>query len=126
MRNNKGQTLVAFMLILPFLAMLVGFLFDYGIISTKRRKMENVVKDSITYGLTHEEENLEEKLNLLLQKNIENIQNEEITIEENKIEITVTTKEKSTYSVFMGKYIYEIKVHYKGYLKEDNIQIIKE
>lgn len=126
MKNNKGQTLVAFLLILPFLCLFCGFIFDVGLLNTEKRKIENVVKDSIEYGLTHTEENVSKNIEVLLKQNIEDVTINQINVSENKVEIEITKKQKSIYSIMVGKSIYTIKVHYAGYFVDSKIKYVKE
>lgn len=126
MKNNKGQALVTFLLVLPFLLMLCGFLFDVGLLNTEKRKMENVVKDSIQYGFSHQNENTKQNIEVLLKQNIEDVMINQINISESKIEIEITKKQKSFYSIMAGKNIYKIKAHYVGYLTESKITYGKE
>ena len=126
MKNNRGQTLVAFLLVLPVLCMLCGFVFDIGLLNIEKRRMENVVKDTIQYGLKHqEEEAIRKNLEVLLNQNLEDISNQEILIEENRIEIDLSKKQKSLYSIMTGKKIYTLNVHYTGYQNEEGIKFIK-
>lgn len=124
--NNKGQTLVAFLLVLPFLCLLCGFLFDLGLIQTEKRRMDNVVKDTIQYALTHQEENIRRNIEVLLNQNLDDVTVKEILIDDNKVEISISKKQKSLYSIMMGKKIYTIKTYYKGYMTEEGIKFTKE
>lgn len=125
--NHKGQTLVAFLLLLPFLCLTCGFLFDLGFVQTEKRRVDNVVKDTIQYALMNqEEENVRKNVEVLLNQNIDDITSKDILIDQNKVEITVSKKQKSLYSIMMGKQIYTIQTHYVGYLTEEGIQFTKE
>ena len=69
--NNKGQSLVIFVLILPLILALMGICIDIGIINSEKRKIENNVKSTITYGLNNiEDKNINNKMRKLLVKYI--------------------------------------------------------
>lgn len=125
--NNKGQTLVAFLLVLPFLCLFCGFLFDIGVLQTEKRRMDNVVKDTIQYALNHqEEENVRTNVEVLLNQNLDDIETKETLFDTNKVEILVSKKQKSFYSILMGRKIYTIQSHYVGYFINEEIKLIKE
>ena len=49
--NNKGQTLVAFIILIPVLIMIFTLVVDLGLLSIEKRKIDNEIKSTITYGL---------------------------------------------------------------------------
>lgn len=106
MGNNRGQSLVIFVLFLPIVVILLSALFDLGNDLINNAKIEYEIKDTIKYGLNHiEEENVKDKLETLLEKNIDEKGNVDIDNEVIKISI----KDKV----------------YTGY-KENNKIVIKE
>ena len=120
--NSKGQSLVVFVVLLPVLLLFMAFIFELGNITYLKNKYENEIKSTIEYGLKHQEdENLESKLNRLLDKNIEG--NKEISITENSIEIHITHNPNGIYSELF-KQQFEISLTYIGQF--DTGKIIKE
>ena len=121
--NNKGQSLVAFIILLPVIFILITGIWEISNISYKSTKIDKEIKSALNYGLKHiEEENIREKIETLLNKNIEGTK--EITIEENKIIIKTNYKYKNIYS----KYIKPIEINktYIGKKENDKIIIEKE
>lgn len=120
--NNKGQSLVVFVILLPVLLLFMAFIFELGNITYLKNKYENEIKSTIEYGLKHQEdENLESKLNRLLDENLEG--NKEINITESSIEIHITHNPNGIYSeIFKQKF--EIDLTYIGQFATG--QIIKE
>lgn len=47
--NNKGQTLVVFVLILPIILILLIGIIDIGSVSIEKRKINNVLDNAIEY-----------------------------------------------------------------------------
>lgn len=120
--NNKGQSLVVFVLILPVLLLLFALIWEIGNLGLTINKYETAIKDTIEYGLNNQnKENLEETLTSLLKANIEG----DIQIEiNNYIKINVTKKYNALYNnLFNHKF--DIDLTYIGY-KENNQIIIKK
>jgi len=120
--NNKGQTLVIFVIVLPILLITLTLIIDLGFMYIEKRNMENNVYDCLEYYLENiNEEDINNKVNKLLSKNIKNIDKLIINEEEDYVEIMVSKIRKSIYSIITNDT--EISVNYKGY-KEDK-RIIK-
>lgn len=113
--NHKGQSLVLFVLIMPFIFLLIVFVLEVGNLLVLENKYENDIKDVITYGLNNmKDDNIQIKLQNLLSKNIDADSN--IIIKDNTIEVSVLKKYK------ILKFNYNIDLTYEGH-KEDKIII---
>ena len=122
--NNKGQSLIVFVLLLPIIVLLIAIVADLGNLQVTKKKYENQIKNTINYGLKHlSDENINQKLNDLLNANID--ANNNIIIKNNLIQITVTSKEKSIFNQIIKK-TYDINLTYTGYIEDSNIKIKKE
>lgn len=55
--NNKGQSLVFFVILLPFIFLIFMAIFDIGNLLMIQNKYESDIKSAITYGLKHIDEN---------------------------------------------------------------------
>lgn len=123
--NKKGQVLVLFLILLPFLLLLVGFIVDIGLSYNEKRKMEHAITDSISYALDHiaeEEDTLKINITHLLNENIENLYEIRIEIKEKKIYLRV---EKRIDNIFLpNKQI--IKLSYQGEWIDGEKRIKKE
>ena len=51
--NNKGQTLVIFVIILPILLIMLTLIVDLGFMYIEKRNIENNVSDSLEYYLVN-------------------------------------------------------------------------
>lgn len=128
MKNNKGQVLVAFILLLPVLVMLLGLLVDCGYLYYEKRRVDNNLIDALKYGLNNIDEDanvLKSKIRKQLNLNIEDIQKLDIKIEDNIIEIELKKVKKGIFTVIFSKYQYDISGHYKGYKDMEKIIIRK-
>ena len=124
--NNKGQTLILFVMILPLLFILLCLVVDIGLLYSEKNKLDNIVKENIEYFLENNIEDAEDELNKLLYKNIDNVKIENIDFRDNKLKVEVTKKYKSIFSNILNKDFYKIKVSYIGYKLENKIIIEKE
>ena len=115
--NNKGQSLIIFVLILPVLLLLITLVFEIGNLNYSVNKYKKEIKRTIEYGLNNiEKDNLEEILTNLLKSNIKG----QINIEINNQKIKINVKDKI---LFNNKF--DINITYIGY-KENNKIIIKQ
>ena len=118
--NNKGQTLVIFVIILPILLIMLTLIIDLGFMYIEKRNIENNVYDSVEYYLENiAEEDINNKVNKLLDKNIKDIDKLIINDEEEFVEIKVSKIRKSIYSIIINNT--EISVKYKGYKESKRI-----
>mgnify|MGYP004515631745 FL=1 len=117
MMNNKGQTLVIFVLILPLILLIISILFSYGNLLLTKKQIENNIVYTINYYFDHEyenknESNMEEiksKLKYIIEKNIKYV-NLIIEIKDDSIDISI---EKQINNLFVNK---NIIINYYGYL----------
>lgn len=113
--NNKGQTLVVFVLFLPVLVIVITMIINKSNMYYDKRNMENIAKEAINYGLSNiEDENIEDKIKIFISKNI-NCE-KEVKIEDGEIRVTLI-KENKTIKKILG--YGNIKIKYKGKI-EDN------
>ena len=120
--NNKGQTLVIFVIILPVLLMVFTLIVDLGFLYIEKRNIDNNVYDSVEYYLDNiTDETIENKINKLLNKNIKDIDDIIINETDEYIEIKVSKIRKSLFSIITKDN--QINITYKG-IKESK-KIIK-
>lgn len=113
--NNKGQTLVVFVLFLPVLVIVITMIINKSNMYYDKRNMENIAKEAINYGLNNiEDENIEDKIKIFISKNIDC--EKEIKIEDGEIRVTLI-KENKTIKKILG--YGNISIKYKGKI-EDN------
>ena len=86
MRNNKGQALVEFALILPVILILIFCLIDFGRVIVTKSSLENSVSDAL---LLYENKKTKDEIETLLNKNQKDKINVLIEQEEGYITITV-------------------------------------
>ncbi len=117
--NNKGQTLVLFVLVIPLIVYVIILINNKSNMYYEKRQTENITKEAILYGLNNiENENLEQNINDFINKNINCTS--KIIINENEIKIEIT-KESKTIKKILG--FGTIKVKYKGIIENKRIEV---
>ncbi|MDD6323087.1 MAG: hypothetical protein PUA73_00520 [Bacilli bacterium] len=120
--DNKGQSLVIFVLLLPIIFIILSIIWELGNMQLQISQYENAIKDTIKYGLNHQNlENLKEKLDNLMSKNTDG--NYQIETKNEIIKINLKTNYQSIYSEIL--HFSNIDITYIGY-KENNKIIIKK
>lgn len=117
MRDSRGQVLVAFILLIPVILMLLALIVDVGFLYVEKRKTDNVIKDTINYGLDNidlQEGTLQTKLTKLINSNLDDVQRLNIQIDTNSIEINITRNKQSIFSNVYKDASYKIVSDYVG------------
>lgn len=114
--DKKGQSLTVLVLLLPFIFLLILVVGEIGNLMIVQNRYEREVKKTIKYGIKNiEKEDIQNKLNELLNSNIEG--EKTIKIENNIIEIKV----HKPYKIF--KINYDIDIDMIGYKENEKIKI---
>ncbi len=118
MMNNKGQTLVLFVILIPFILILLGFVIDISSLSLEKVKVDNTIRDVLKDCLENNK-NEEEIVNLI---NINNIYIKKINMENSILYMEVSKEYVG--NIFKRKYNLNFK--YKVYMENDKVIIKKE
>lgn len=126
MLNNKGQSLVLFILLIPILVGVMVLVIDVGELFHTKVQIENVTEMVLEYGLDHiQDDDFQiEILKDLMQENL-TMAVSEVEIEQEKIHIITKTKVASVFSRMFGFREFQIVSEYQGYLDGDQKQIEK-
>lgn len=120
--NNKGQSLVLFILIIPILLGIMVLVIDFGKTVYQKNKIDNVIEMSIEYGL--EEKYDKEQLERLIDYNLNN-KNYLVEIKDEVIVIKVNDYVDGIISNILDIDGFEIISEYNGYMKNDKKVIEK-
>ena len=117
--NNKGQSLVLFILILPILLLVSILVFEIGNVYTSKSELDDINYLVIDYGLYHiTETNLEEKLIELIKLNSNDLFYISVNVEDSKINVTTKRKVKGILSKSFN--IFEVVSNYEGYMENED------
>lgn len=123
--NNKGQTLVLFIIFIPILIILAAFIIDTGLIIRESTRLKAATKTVIkdTY---YKEDLSDEKIIKLLNKNNINTDSIEITIYNDQITINNNYDIESIFGKLIGLKEYEIKYNVVAKTENNKLKFIKE
>ena len=112
--NNKGQSLVMFVLIIPIFLLILTLVYDVGNAIYEKDRLSNTNYLTIEYGLNNIETVTENDLKNLIEQNTSNLKYIYVTIEENQIEIKMEKDAKSIIGKMFNFNLVKIISHYKG------------
>lgn len=133
MKNNRGQTLVLFILILPIILSLLLLLINYGILSYEKLKLSNNIKQAIEYGLNLKMTNdlnsadyltndeIKKRVETLLKENI-TYDSIDITVNDMSIRITLSKKKVGIINI-LNIFDNQINLNYYGSITSGKIKI---
>lgn len=112
--NNKGQSLVMFVLIIPIFLLILTLVYDVGNTIYEKDRLSNTNYLTIEYGLNNIDTVTENDLKNLIEQNTSNLKYIYVTIEENQIEIKMEKDAKSIIGKMFNFNLVKIISHYKG------------
>lgn len=118
MMNNKGQSLVLFIVVLPITLMILVLVYDVGRMSLLKNELNNInymVIDSILSDKNVTDDDIRD----LIIKNKSDIDKINIQHDDDKLHITLIAQGDSILPVLNNLKIYRIKSSYVGYVKDD-------
>ena len=123
--NNKGQSLVMFVMILPILLMIIMMVIDIGKMVQRREELDSINYILVDYGLDNIElNNLEDKLKEILDKNDKSIDIVKINIDKESLEVEVILRDKVDLLILKDNKLFRVKSDYVGRVV-DNKKIIE-
>ena len=118
--NNKGQTLVIFIVLLPLLLAIGALMIDDSMIVYKNIQLKNTTKDIIKMNF-NKRELTDEDIMMIYEKNDIPIDNVIINRKDNELNIKVSYY----YTSFFGKLLdvnsYEVRTNITGYKKDNEV-----
>ena len=125
MLNNKGQSLVMFVFVIPILLMVLVVVLDVGRMYLERRELDNINYIALDYALLkNNEENVDEKIVEIIKKNNQEISVIKNDIIDNKIYLVTEKAYKGYFLGLIGKKKIIIKSSFVGY-QHDNKKYIE-
>jgi len=125
MKNNKGQTLVLFIIFIPILLLLAAFVIDTGIIIRESTRLKSTTKTVLTDTFYQEDLSDEKIINLLQENNI-NVDNVEINVLENAIQVKNSYDIESVFGKIIGLKKYNVKIDITAKEENGSLKFIKE
>lgn len=123
--NNKGQSLVMFVMILPILLMIIMMVINIGKMVQRREELDSINYILVDYGLDNIElNNLEDKLKEILDKNDKRIDIVKINIDKESLEVEVILRDEVDLLILKDNKLFRVKSDYVGRVV-DNKKIIE-
>lgn len=116
MKKNSGQVLALFVILLPIIILVLIITIEIGNIYLDKTKTKNTLKEIITTNLNNYDETTNERINTLIQKNIKDLEKQEIFTSEDEIRIIITQQK-----TLFGR---NLKINYKYRGIKENEKII--
>ena len=125
--NNRGQSLISFVLIVPIIMMILFMVYDIGAMVLLRERLDNINYVAIDYGLDKLDDlELNSKLDEMIKKNKDDIDIINISISDGKIKIILEDKIDNKLSLINKFKVFNIKSSYIGYMENDKKIIRKD
>lgn len=126
MMNNKGQTLVIFVVFLPLLLIIMATVIDISLIYYEKNKMDNLNMMVVEYGINNLDNiDLNQKIEQLIKENDNMIKSKEIKITDNTVSIELNKTTKSNFGKIIGIEEYKITSKYIGTISNNKKEIKK-
>ena len=125
--NNKGQSLISFVLIVPIILLILFMVYDIGNMVLLKEQLDNINYLVIDYGLDiSDDADLNNKLLEMVNKNKSDIDKVKVSIIDGKIEISLEDKIDNKLSLINKFDVLNVKSTYIGYVDGDKRIIRKD
>ena len=125
--NNKGQTLIMFILLIPLILVIMALVIDTSFVYKEKIKFQSVTKTIMkTTYKNKDTTDFNDKTINLYKKNGIDTNNIVIKVNSDSIVIKNQTKVKSIFGNIIGIKNYKVKFSYKIYKENESIKVIKE
>ena len=122
--NNKGQSLVLFVVLLPILLFVIVLVVDVGSIMTSKQDLNNINYMMVDYGLDNMgKENIESEITNYILLNTNKLDNIDVRVIDNEVYIYMQKYEKSLISHIFNIKGFQIVSEYKGTIINDEKSI---
>ncbi len=125
--NNKGQTLIMFILLIPFILVIMALVIDTSFVYKEKIKFQSVTKTIMKTTYENKDAtDFNDKIINLYKKNGIDTNNMVIKVNSDSVVIKNQVKVKSVFGNIIGIKNYEVKFSYKIYKENESIKVIKE
>ena len=117
--NNKGQSLVLFVILFPIFILVMAMVYDIGNFYYEKERLDNVNYMTIEYGLDEIENVNESDLIDLIVRNTSNLSDISVLIDDDVITIRLGINAKGIFSTILNFDSISISSEYKGSIIND-------
>ena len=112
--NNKGQSLVMFIILLPILLLILTLVYDVGNAIYEKDRLSNTNYMVVDYALDNIDSIDEDDLNTLILKNDNNLDDISIMIIDNSVDISLKKNIKGVFGEMFNFNLTFVKSEYNG------------
>lgn len=124
MKNNKGQTLALFVIILPILLLLLVLIIDVGRMIVLKLELNNISEIVLDYGIDNiENEDIKDELINLVKLNKKDIDKADVRILDDKIFLDLSCDGEGVFSSLINATLFTIETNYVGYMENGKKRI---
>lgn len=124
--NNKGQTLVLFVMLLPIMLLVMVLVFDIGKSIVEKQKLDNISFMIVSYGIEHSnDDNIEGTLKELVTLNYKDATDVEVLVKDDYVSVSLSGKVKGVFGNLVGKSFFEVRSYYIGNINDKKIKRVK-
>lgn len=121
--NNKGQSLVMFVLIIPIFLLIITLIYDVANAIYEKDRLSNTIWIAIDYGLDNINDITKEELNDMIISNVDGLNYIDVIVNDNEIVVKASKKVKGIIGKMFHFELTTINCNYKGTLIDDKKEI---
>ena len=124
--NNRGQTLVLFVMLLPIMLLVMVLVFDIGKSIVEKQKLDNISFMIVSYGIKHsKDDNIDGTLKELVTLNYKDATDVEILVKDDYVSVSLSGKVKGVFGNLVGKSNFKVRSYYIGNINDKKIKRVK-
>lgn len=123
--DNKGQTLVMFVIIIPILLFILILVYDIGNAIYEKNRLSNINYMTVEYGLENIDRTDENELIDIIMKNCNDLSDISVLINNEVVDVKLSKKIKGNFGKLFNYSLVEINSEYKGIISDKKIERIK-
>ena len=124
--NNRGQTLVLFVMLLPIMLLVMVLVFDIGKSIVEKQKLDNISFMFVSYGIEHsKDDNIEGTLKELVTLNCKDATDVEVLVKDDYVSVSLSGKVKGVFGNLVGKSNFKVRSYYIGNINDKKIKRVK-
>ena len=133
MLNNRGQSLILFVIVLPVLLLILVLVIDIGRVVSLKQELNNISEIVLDYGIDYLNNDMddnidsissiENKLIEIIELNKDDIDEIDVRIDNNKIYILLSDSVDGIFSSILDIDMFDIKSSYVGYMDNNKKRI---
>lgn len=118
--NNRGQSLISFVLLIPILLLILYMVYEIGRMALLRNSLDGINYLAVDYALDNiDTDHIQDKVETLILKNKDDIDNIIVTIDDDKVYITLRDRLNSKTTLFKNSKVFSVKSSYVGYMENE-------